>query len=361
MGDSPIAGDTHRSSSNEIRPPTFGSLDWDHGRQSDDSTCPGDLSTAQVESNLHHFNAGILSDFNFLGNEDTAMDLDFIPFGVQVQQTVASPSDSLRTSNIFAASVPQIFPPPTSIWDMDTSPSSASIRTEEDWPCFRCISSSGQPINPRTGSDYLSSLEESFNNPSIWTGTEHSGSFTETTYTGDLFINVETIQESLWDRLMVISQAFLSRARGIHLKVNDRQSLRNPRTVSNTNITGFFILPPPSVLDALLRIYACRVELYIPFFPTSNINLSQLIAADDERPSILLILLMIAHGAMGSALPQARALASGLIETCRICLFDIMEKNVQLARHPVMLRCALLYLNATAWSGNKWHMDVSPT
>ncbi|CAO2654817.1 Nn.00g115500.m01.CDS01 [Neocucurbitaria sp. VM-36] len=79
----------------------------------------------------------------------------------------------------------------------------------------------------------------------------------------------------------------------------------------------------------------------------------------DEKPTILLLLLMIAHGAMGKAEPKARYVAAGLVEICRISIFDILEKDVQMAAQPMMLRCALLYLNAAAWSGFRWHMVLS--
>jgi hypothetical protein len=226
----------------------------------------------------------------------------------------------------------------------------------EDWPCFQCNPPNAQPINPKIGSHYLKRLEDTLNDQSVWSNAERFDQNTN----NRVGINVEPVQGSLRDKLMVISQGFLSRARDIHRTStgNDDSSIGRYRPNSSTSITGFFILPPPQVLEVFLRTYASRVEPYIPFFPAGTINLTQLIASNDEKSSILLLLLMIVHGAMGSASPDARNLANGLVETCRICMFDIMEKNVQMSAHPIMLRCALLYLSAAAWNGNKWHMDV---
>ncbi|KAF2260294.1 hypothetical protein CC78DRAFT_473255 [Lojkania enalia] len=231
---------------------------------------------------------------------------------------------------------------------------------DEDWTCFRCNPPSNQPINPRIGSNFLRRLEETLNDQSVWNNTELLGHVPDCEAT----LYIEPVQESIRDKLLVISQGFLSRARDIHRAGADDSSFsrsRSSSTVAAANFAGFFILPPPVVLEVFLKMYACRVEPYLPFFPASAIGITQLIASNsnDEKSSILLLLLMIAHGAMGSPMPEALHLASGLIETCRICMYDVMEKHVRMAVHPVMLRCALMYLNAAAWSGNKWHMDVS--
>jgi hypothetical protein len=217
----------------------------------------------------------------------------------------------------------------------------------DDWPSFQCNPQNAQAINPKLGSQYLRRLEDTLNDQSIWNNVQDVGPNEQT----DFGIDVESVQGSLRDKLMVISQWFLNRARDIHRPGSDR-------TDSSASVTGFFILPPPPVLEAFLRIYSSRVEPHIPFFPEGRINLTQLIASNDEKSSTLLILLMVAYGAMGSTSSDAQNLANGLLEICRICMFDIVEKNVQMTEHPIILRCALLYLSAAAWNGNRWHMDV---
>ncbi|KAL2171334.1 hypothetical protein VTG60DRAFT_3221 [Thermothelomyces hinnuleus] len=82
-------------------------------------------------------------------------------------------------------------------------------------------------------------------------------------------------------------------------------------------------------------------------------------ASDLAPASTLLVLLMIAQGAAAMPLQEARYLSAGLTETCRISLFDIVEKDVGLSADPTTLRCALLFLVLGAWSGDKWLMDIA--
>ncbi|PBP16624.1 transcription factor Cmr1 [Diplocarpon rosae] len=56
---------------------------------------------------------------------------------------------------------------------------------------------------------------------------------------------------------------------------------------------------------------------------------------------------------------EARCLTAGLTETCRISLFNIIEKDVELSADPVVLRCALLFTILGAWSGDAWHMKMA--
>ncbi|KAL2148365.1 hypothetical protein VTH82DRAFT_2285 [Thermothelomyces myriococcoides] len=58
-------------------------------------------------------------------------------------------------------------------------------------------------------------------------------------------------------------------------------------------------------------------------------------------------------------LQEASYLSAGLMETCRISLFDTVEKDVGLSADPTILQCALLFLALGAWSGDKWLMDIA--
>ena len=79
----------------------------------------------------------------------------------------------------------------------------------------------------------------------------------------------------------------------------------------------------------------------------------------NNQASTLLVLLMIAQGAAAMPMAEARYLSAGLTETCRISLFDIVEKDIELSADPVALRCALLFIVLGAWSGDKWLMDIA--
>lgn len=217
----------------------------------------------------------------------------------------------------------------------------------EDWPCFKCIPTNKSPPNQETGGGFLQRLEETLDGQFNWQLPNYDAISSE-----DSLLYVEPVTDGVRDRLMVTAQSFLAHARSIHRKVADS------RAKTGTS-SGFVILPPPSVLDSFLRAYAVKVEKYMPFFSGGVISSSNIVGQNPGNPAILLLLLMIAHGAMGSPTLEAHHFANGVIETCRLCLLDMLEKNVQLATHPMMLRCALLYLNAALWSGNRWHMSVS--
>jgi hypothetical protein len=317
-------------------------------------TYPGDLSLNNVQSNTQNqLDPQLLDVYTPFQADTTMTDYHFISENIGFQ--VAGPSPLVPNSGNPPRTAQTTSEPPLVPPNQTNRSGSECIKASfEDWPCFQCNPSNAQPINPKIGSQYLQRLEETLNDQSIWNNVEvfdlnkqnHSG------------IGVEPVQGSLRDKLMVISQGFLNRAREIHRPSNDDTSINGHRTHSSASVTSYFILPPPPVLEVFLRIYALRVEQFLPYFPGGTINLTQIIASDDEKSSILLILLMIAYGAMGSASTDAQNLANGLLEICRISMFDIVEKNVQMTAHPIMLRCALLYLSAAAWNGNRWHMDV---
>lgn len=301
-----------------------------------------------------HFDSSFLADANVFSPNDAAMDYDFITEGLGID-TPQSPSPNAQSGSVSVSGVPPALPTALEAGLHSHQATSESGAPDEDWPCFGCNPPTGKHINPKTGSVYLMRLEKTLEGQSTWTTTDFPilGSARGET------IQVEPVHEGLRDKLMVISQGFFSRARDVHRVGIGEPALGKSRSLSNANFVGFFILPPAFVLEAFLRTYASRVEPYMPFFSGATIVPTKLIAANDEKASILLLLLMIAEGAMGSTVREAQNFASGLVETCRICIVDVMERNVQLSAHPVMLRCALLYLHASAWSGNRWHMDVS--
>ncbi len=80
---------------------------------------------------------------------------------------------------------------------------------------------------------------------------------------------------------------------------------------------------------------------------------------NSNQAATLLVLLMIAQGASVVPREEARTLSTGLIETCRISLFDIIEKNVEMCADPTVHRCSLLFTLLGAWSGDKWLMDIA--
>ena len=68
---------------------------------------------------------------------------------------------------------------------------------------------------------------------------------------------------------------------------------------------------------------------------------------------------MIAHGAAALPTAEARCLTAGLTEACRISLFKVIEKNVDLSADPVVFKCALLFTILGAWGGDASHMNLA--
>lgn len=65
---------------------------------------------------------------------------------------------------------------------------------------------------------------------------------------------------------------------------------------------------------------------------------------------------MIAQGANSVSIPEARYLTAGLMEACRILLFDLIENNMDTSVDPVMLKSALKFTTLAAWGGNASRM-----
>ena len=68
---------------------------------------------------------------------------------------------------------------------------------------------------------------------------------------------------------------------------------------------------------------------------------------------------MIAQGANSIPRTDGRFLAGGLTETCRISLFDMIEKNVELSADPIVLKTAFLLTMLCSWGGDAWHIKMA--
>ncbi|KAJ9154666.1 Transcriptional regulator ADR1 [Coniochaeta hoffmannii] len=148
------------------------------------------------------------------------------------------------------------------------------------------------------------------------------------------------------DSMLAITQKFLQKALEIH-----------GSSGAKDGYSGFVVLPPSDIIHYFLRSYVRTLSVYYPLLVSGCVDPNDMLA--DCRPSTLLLLLMIAQGAAAMPVAEARYLSTGLTETCRISLFDIIEKNVELSADPVALRCALLFTLLGSWSGDKWLMDIA--
>lgn len=231
----------------------------------------------------------------------------------------------------------------------------------EGWPCFRCNPSSGVKVHPKTGRTFVEGLEHTLkNHDTVQPSTSLlAGDAENYAFSGG--ISVDQFSGRARDKLMVVTQTILHKAREVHgSSVRDRLDAHQlPPPSTTTSFEVFSTLPPTNDLEHLLQAYASRFEPYYASIPSELLSPMDILESTQERCSSLLLLLMLAQGAIATPTHEARNLTSGLTEACRISWLSLVEQDVSLSTNTTMLRSALMFMNLAAWSGNKWHMDVS--
>ena len=228
----------------------------------------------------------------------------------------------------------------------------------EGWPCFVCNPSPVEKVHPRTGRMFLEGLEHTLkDHDSVQMSRLLPGQDAKE-HPSTAEISIEPFNSRARDKLMVITQSILHKARKVHgSSAKDKSHHHHPDTPNSYEV--FSILPSTEDLEHLLQSYANRFEPYYSSVPSRLLSPVAILESTEERCSSLLLLLMFAQGAMATPTNEARYFTSGLTEACRLSWFSLVEKDVALSRDPTSLRCALMFMNLAAWSGDKWHMDVS--
>ncbi|KAM0333330.1 hypothetical protein ACHAQA_001991 [Verticillium albo-atrum] len=226
------------------------------------------------------------------------------------------------------------------------------IAAENSWPLARCNPPIYSSTCPRTAIVHLECLERKCKEEGTWSSLEK---YIDTVdWDASDFATVVPMTSRTRDRMLAITQSFLHKALDVH-----RGGISNysKSGYSSPNDFSFIVLPPPKILEYFLRSYVRSLSYYYPLVVAGCVDPNEMLI--NNQASTLLVLLMIAQGASAVPMAEARYLAAGLIETCRISLFDIIEKDVELSADPVALRCALLFTTLGAWSGDKWLMDIA--
>lgn len=219
------------------------------------------------------------------------------------------------------------------------------LKAEASWPMARCNKPLYSGKCPRTALIHLTFFERSSKGHDTWTPLENYVR-DHVNWEDDDLTAVVPLQSHTRDSMLAITQKFLHKALEIHGSSGGRDGY-----------SGFVVLPPSDIIQYFLRSYVRSLSVYYPLVVSNCVNPNEML--NDCRPSTLLLLLMIAQGAAAMPVAEARYLSTGLTETCRISLFDIIEKNVELSADPVALRCALLFTLLGSWSGDKWLMDIA--
>ena len=230
----------------------------------------------------------------------------------------------------------------------------AVLVSQEAWPFFQCNQAGKDSPGPqKTASIYLDGLAQTLKRSDAWKFWLQQ-------------VNVHMNDDSLalplqpWyrEKLLAITQGFLHKALDIHKIRYGRED--SPGGSPDSDIGGFLMLPPPEVIQAFLNAYVVRHEPYYSCLPGGRLDVNELMKdGSNSKASSLLILLMVASGAISTATVEARYLASGLTEACRISIFDMVEKDIFQAKDLTLLQSALLFTTLAIWSGDKWHMDIA--
>ncbi|TGO11936.1 hypothetical protein BTUL_0098g00400 [Botrytis tulipae] len=228
------------------------------------------------------------------------------------------------------------------------------VAAESAWPLARCNPRLIPGPSARTAIAYLENLEQHSKHDATWDSLNHDLEPAEIRY-GD-GISVMPVSASTRDRIMAITQSFLHTALETH-----RGGLKGwPKSSNYTSPDAgfnFLVLPPSNVLEYFLRSHVRSLAPYYTLINGGNLDPNELML--NNQTSTLLLLLMIAHGAAALPTAEARCLTAGLTEACRISLFKVIEKNVDLSADPVVFKCALLFTILGAWGGDASHMNLA--
>ncbi|KAJ4412707.1 hypothetical protein N0V91_000469 [Didymella pomorum] len=245
----------------------------------------------------------------------------------------------------------------SSIADAGIPDLGAIVAAQDGWTVFRCTPPIPSSSCPRTARLNLERLELSLKNHEGWSN--WSPAWDESDFQQEGRIVVAKLQENTRDKLLAITQSFLHKALDIHKDAMSTSSSSGESPGSSASLSNFIILPPARVLEYFLKSYANSFERYFPTSSRGLLDTNELMQNYNDKASSLLILMMIAQGAMAIPSMEARWLTGGITEACRISLFDLIEKNIIMAGDPIVLRAALLFTCQAAWSGDKWQMDIA--
>ncbi|KAH8671182.1 hypothetical protein BX600DRAFT_434305 [Xylariales sp. PMI_506] len=226
------------------------------------------------------------------------------------------------------------------------------IAAEAAWPLARCNPPIFSGTCPRTAIVHLECLEQKSKQDGTWNALEKY--LEQVDWNAADLASVIPMSPRTRDRMLAITQTFLQKALEIH---RGSAGGLGKMSYASPGMLAFVVLPPSKILEFFLRSYVRSLSFFYSLISTGCVDPNEML--QNNQASSLLVLLMIAQGASAVPTAEARALSTGLIETCRISLFDMIEKNVEMCADPTALRCALLFTLLGAWSGEKWLMDIA--
>ncbi|KAI9654698.1 MAG: hypothetical protein M1831_005285 [Alyxoria varia] len=200
-----------------------------------------------------------------------------------------------------------------------------------------------------TASKFVTALQDTLKDPQTWTKALQLQGMNIYDDASNCHFIIKDFRPEHRDKLSAVAQAFLQKAIKTHAS-----STRHSNNISRT-----LMLPSVPDLNYLLKCYGNVTERYYPLTSGVILDPNALMSQEDDKPSSLLLLLMISQGALLSNVIDGRWLAGGLVELCRLSLFDVIEKRIHMAGDVTCLHAAMLCIMQAAWSGDKWHMDIA--
>lgn len=319
---------------------------------------PNGESMLSMLPELNHSGSTLMTPIETPVMERAFSDMDLSKQGLIDAHNRHMSMASLASMNSYASA--QSMPPaPT----MSTLPSNmnsvpdlgAVIAAQDGWNVFRCTPTIPSSACPTTAKLNLERLEQTLKNHEGWTSWTPNSA--DMQFAGPERLTVMHLHESTRDKLLAITQSILHKALETHRGSNHSYMGGNPQMGHGGN--NFVLLPPARVLEYFLRSYANNFECYYQLTSRGTLDANELMHCYNPMAASLLILMMIAQGAMNIPSTEARWLTGGLTEACRISLFDLVERNINLASDPTVLHAALLFTEQAAWSGDKWQMDIA--
>ena len=229
----------------------------------------------------------------------------------------------------------------------------AVFAAQDRWSYFQCNPPLDSGPLSKTAKIYLEGLEHALESEDAWQHRDWQPQAIDAQYGGP-GPQVEPFSSYARERFVAVTQAILQKAFDTH-----HIDSRSQRSAGSTESKGFITLPPPIVLEFSLKAYVRRCEPYYGCVPAGSLKANELLQGGNVKASCLLLLLMIAQGTAAAPTIEARSLSSGLTEACRISLNELLEKDYELTQNLTVLQCGLLCTNVAAWSGDKYHMEVS--
>ncbi|KAI0514485.1 hypothetical protein F5B22DRAFT_229336 [Xylaria bambusicola] len=314
-------------------------------------------------------NYGTFDDMNYEMYSSNQYLADALMPALQDLSPIASSSSELvdsiigsgptrSTSIMSSKDVDQIMFDPNSPSDIPELETGALIASQSGWPIVRCNPVIYSGDCPRTAIIYLESLERKSKQKDTWNALEKYLSIAR--MDGTDLTSVVPINSYTRDHFLAKTQSFLHKALEIHRPPfhNHSSGFQNDdRPNPGSSMSLYLVLPPNKILEYFLRSYVRNLSCLYSLVPSGHVDPNEMILGN--HATCLLVLLMVAQGASAVPSEEARTLSAGLIETCRISLFDIIEKNVEMCADLTINRCSLLFTLLGAWSGDKWLMDIA--